>query len=640
MLQRKPHPKSISFLAAIITLVLWNKASAQVSWSASLIPDSLKAHAHSVIRSEEETFTVYSPSKAVDKVHKVVTVLDEEGRNELEFAQGSNSFMKLDEAEINVYNDKGIPLQHIKQKQMVTEAYGDGLIEDGATTFFDISAPNYPITVEYNYTLDLKGTEGYTEFELDNTEKAIESSQLTLIIPSNMTFRYHNHRLALQPTTADADKNNKSYTWKVAGIKAVAKEKRRPSDAIPAVWLAPNQFEMAGFPGDMSTWKQFGQWLYDLNKDTYTLPDASKTFYQQLVAGASSDEDKARILYNYLQKNFRYVSIQLGIGGQRSFPAAFTEKKKYGDCKALSTYMKACLDAVGVKSYTAVINAGNNEPAVDASFPVDHFNHVILCIPHQKDTTWLECTSKHTDFGILSGFTENRNALLITENGGFLVRTPSSSAQENQSFTHTLVHLTADGSGTAEVHRSTTGELKFEDLELFNDQEKEKQKRYLMEFLDYGQPDAFSVTFGGTDSIQLHSDLNLTFEKIPEFTSGDKMFLNPRLYHIWYQPIASDSARSNDYYVYDFPFTKSDTTCYQLPEGYTVDDLPQGIKISCPFASYQSSYYYDQAHKSVYSYVQLSLNTTKVPAKDFSSIYHFLDQIFTDQNEKIVINKQ
>ena len=95
----------------------------------------------------------------------------------------------------------------------------------------------------------------------------------------------------------------------------------------------------------------------------------------------------------------RYVSIQLGIGGFKPSAAKFVDEKKYGDCKALTNYMKNLLSVVGIASYPALINAGYNKYPADTRFPSDPFNHVILCVPMEKDTVWLECTSNNAKAG-------------------------------------------------------------------------------------------------------------------------------------------------------------------------------------------------------------------------------------------------
>ena len=75
------------------------------------------------------------------------------------------------------------------------------------------------------------------------------------------------------------------------------------------------------------------------------------------------------------------------------------DEKKYGDCKALTNYMRYMLKTVGIKSYPALINGGASKVSADPAFPADPFNHVILCIPQGKDSAWLECTSNISETG-------------------------------------------------------------------------------------------------------------------------------------------------------------------------------------------------------------------------------------------------
>src|SRR5213076_654770 len=121
-----------------------------------------------------------------------------------------------------------------------------------------------------------------------------------------------------------------------------------------------DQFSFYGSQGNLSSWKSLGEWLNGLYNGQDELPEERKAFQANLVKDAPGDREKVRLIYKYMQENFRYVSIQLGIGGLKPFPATFTDQKKYGDCKGLSNYMKASLKAVGIKSYVAIINSQYN----------------------------------------------------------------------------------------------------------------------------------------------------------------------------------------------------------------------------------------------------------------------------------------
>ena len=140
---------------------------------------------------------------------------------------------------------------------------------------------------------------------------------------------------------------------------------------------------MDGNKGDLATWKDLGIWYSNLCKGSVNLSELTKSLLKEMVKDAKSDREKIKIIYNYLQSNFRYVDISLGIGGYKPFDANFVDTKKYGDCKALSNYMHACLDAVGIVSYPALINAEYNKEPVDPGFPHNSFNHVILCVPRK-----------------------------------------------------------------------------------------------------------------------------------------------------------------------------------------------------------------------------------------------------------------
>jgi hypothetical protein len=356
-----------------------------------------------------------------------------------------------------------------------------------------------------------------------------------------------------------------------------------------------------------------------------------------MVSSAKNDREKIRIIYEYLQKNFRYVSIQLGIGGFKPFPATFTESKKYGDCKGLSNFMQAALDGVGIKSYQALINRQSNGLPVDPDFPHNRFNHVILFVPLKEDSVWLECTSSSLDFGSLDVSTENKNALLITETGGVLVSTPASNSHSNIFSAYSKVMLKEDGSGEMKTIFHTAGEYR----EMIDDilkAKRDEQKQSLVMDLSFKQPDDFELS--KKEGEPTHTALlKMSIEKVPEFSAGSKLFLAPRLYKIWSRKLPKTDNRRLDFY-FNFPFEKTDTTVYILPAGYKVDALPPAKDFKTEYASYISKCWYDETQKAVYSSVQIILKQHVIPAAKYAGIKKFFDDVLINDGQKIVIRKE
>jgi hypothetical protein len=300
--------------------------------------------------------------------------------------------------------------------------------------------------------------------------------------------------------------------------------------------------------------------------------------------------------------------------------------------------MKAALKAVGIKSYVAIINAEYNSEAVDPAFPQNDFNHVILCIPHPKDSIWLECTSNKSDFGVLGSFTENRNALLITDDGGVFVPTPVSKSKENIINSNTLVELSEDGSGTSVTNLTSSGSYKNDIEANLLEEKKDDQKEFLIRRYGFKRPDEFKVD-KNTDSIMLSTTVKLSIEKIPEFTAGDKMFIAPRLYKVWSEKLPKAENRRLDFYFYN-PFIKTDTTIYKLPEGYAVDALPAHKSFVCEYGTYTNNFWVDADKNSVYSTVRLELKQLKIPAVTYAPVKIFFDEVMQEDEQMIVIKKK
>ena len=344
------------------------------------------------------------------------------------------------------------------------------------------------------------------------------------------------------------------------------------------------------------------------------------------------------MIYQYLQNNTRYVSIQLGIGGLKPFAATFVDQKKYGDCKALANYMTALLKAVNIPSYFAIVRSGENEPPADVDFPNDPFNHIIVCVPLKGDTTWLECTNSKQYFGRLGSFTENRNALLITEDGGKLVNTPKSQAADNQFKSEVRLSLLPDGGANAEMKISASGEYRDEYIAMLG-QSIDDQKKFIIRDLEIKQPMDLAIKPGvDTDGVK-QLNISLTYDKFCDIAAGDKMFYHPALFNIWQFTVPVLEKRKTDYY-FNFPRTKVCTTTLDLPDGYAIESLPQGTSLKFTYGSFDISYVYNTAKNQVVSTAKFMLNNYAIPAAKYNEMQQFMDNVAKAQNKKLVIKKK
>ncbi len=621
----------LSFLAA-------TAAAQSGNYDIALIPDSLKKNAYTVKREELIAFEVKAADKAMYKVHEVISVLSEAGKEALFFQLSSNSFFSVGDVSLQLFDSKGKSIRKYSKSDMVKQAYGSGLVPDGKIYYLSIPVPEYPVTLQKDYEIKYSSLWSYPAYTIQSPNQSVIHSAYTATISPELDLRFKPRNTRLAPQVSSTDKY-KTYNWSVSNLAALKPEpgSGNSEGLFPEILIAPNKIAYDGYAGDMSSWKTMGEWYNRLVKNDNQLSPEYSGEIKKMTAGVVDDKEKIKIIYEFLQKNFRYVSIQLGIGGLKPFSADFVHKNKYGDCKALSNYMQACLNAVNIKGYSAWINGDRYPNIVDPGFPDDPFNHQILCVPMATDTIWLECTSNTADFGVLGNFTENRCALLLTENGGVLVNTPKSRAEQNRLHTSSTITLQEDGSGTAVSQLYSDGAYTEIFLYYIVDQKKDEQKKFLVDYMEFLQPDAFEISYNKTDHAA-PVQLQMSIEKIPEFTAGNKMFLNPRIYKIWSSALPKEDIRIQDFY-FQHPFVKTDTSTYILPAGFGLETLPKGRALQFEFGSFTTSYRFDETQKRIVTTAALTLTEQRIPAAKFIAAKKFFNEVLAEFTEKIVIKK-
>nr|WP_294790520.1 DUF3857 and transglutaminase domain-containing protein [uncultured Mucilaginibacter sp.] len=610
-------------------------------YKASSIPDSLKQDAHSVVRYSSQETIIKGPGKTEVTYHSITTVLDEKGDHEGELALVyDKKFNQVNDAQVLIYDANGKLVKKYRKSDFYDRAATDDqtLASNYRVLLFSHTISSYPSTVEIiwerttNSYLDLGRWRYLTE------ETAVENAYYKVSAIPSVGFRYKNNNTNIAPRIS---KNGgyDVYEWNVHSLKAVKPEE----DALdwrvyPNIVFAANQFEFDGIPGDLSTWQSYGKWYQSLNAEGLDLSPQRAEEIRSMTANLPSDKAKAKFLYEYLQKNMHYVSIQLGIGGLKPFPAMFVDQKKYGDCKALSNYMVAMLKAVNIPAYYALIQGETNGEPADPSFPADPFNHIIVCVPFKGDTTWLECTSNTSVFGKLGSFTENRNALLITENGGKLVNTPKSTYQDNQFSSEVNVVLDGEGGAKASINIKSTGE--YRDMYLALASKKfDDQKGFLINYLNLKQPSQLNFKDAKDAEGTKELNIDLDYDSFAEVMAGNKRFYRPQVMNLFNATVPILEKRKGDFF-FDHPMQKVCVTNISLPADFEVETLPANTSIKFTYGTYDVSYVYDKDKNKVVSTAKFLLTNHVIPAAKYTEMQEYLDNIVKAQNKKLVIRKK
>ncbi|WP_460634778.1 DUF3857 domain-containing transglutaminase family protein [Larkinella harenae] len=567
-------------------------ARAAEPFSVAAIPAELSVGAKVVMRLQEHTFQVKTVAEATESVHYAVTILNKEGQSYAKLSVPYNKRSKVTSIEGILYNAEGKVIRRLKRSEIKDlNAISDvSLFEDSRVKEAEFTYADYPFTVEFRYETTTSNTMSYPAwFPLDDEKLALESGIFRVVLPTGQRLRYKTLNQLSEPTRVD-DAVSQSYTWQLKQKKPHEKEPYAPyfSTLGPGVLTAPEEFELEGRRGSMPTWQELGRFLYQLNAGRDQLPESLRRQVLELVAGETDVQKKIEKVYGFMQQHTRYVSIQLGIGGWQTFPAAVVAEKGYGDCKALSNYTHALLKAVGIPSYWAVVSAGRRVGDVLPDFPMSGFNHMILCVPLAKDTVWLECTNPHAPAGYVGSFTGNRHALLLTPEGGKLVQTPIYRSGDNQQNRLVRVRLTTSGSATADVQTVYTG-IQAETVESVMRKNTNEQQQWL-----YGQ---FRIPNFSISSFVFQERKNKVPTVVEKLTvqlpncatrSGNRLFFTPnQLSPAQALPLQLDSRTAE--LRLPAGYLDVDTVVCELPAGLGVEHVFEPVQIATPFGNYQAS---------------------------------------------------
>jgi len=512
------------------------------------------------------------------------------------------------------------------------------LYSDDKTLYKELNYDQYPYTVEYEYELIYNVFLGCYFYCLEDYGVSTEEAQLTIRKNKGVDFLYKANRFeGTLDSVASGD--IQIYSWKGKNIQAIYRENYAPifRENIPSVFITPLKINYNGYTATLDSWKNYGSWTWNLLQDRNILPEETRKTVLQLTETEPDTLMKIRILYKYLQETTRYVSVQDGIGGFQPFPATHVDKNKYGDCKGLSNYMNALLSVIGINGIYTEIGNGNCKITYEDFPSFNQTNHVIIAIPLNKDTVWLECTSKDIPFGFIGKSNSDRKGLAVTPHRGKLVNTPVYSLEQNYSTMNATMVISENGSMTCNAHYLNSG-IMMEELIGLKSLDKKEKEHYLQGRFPSGDLSIKTLAINETNDRYPLMTFDLEFDETEFATkTGSLLSFTPNYLKRYKNYFLSSEERMNDIYI-SYSFQQLDTIRIILPDGYTIEHLPGLKNLTTEFGEFSTRFIHNEDQILYIRHFKMFKGT--YPKDNYNAFSNFFRQVQATDQQKILLKKR
>lgn len=533
----------------------------------------------------------------------------------------------LDITEAAIFNKHGGLVRKLSTSEIITESDFDEMsfITDYYTKTFRLAWNDYPYSIKYSYKETVKDfitIADWTPYWHENL--AVENASLTFTCPKQTKIRIKAD--SIFDVSSSVDGFNEIHKWTVKKLPVIVNEQFSPSvyTLSPKVKIVPLRFNYEKY-GSFENWESFGAWVAGLMKNKTSITKEEKLIIEPIIKSARDKRELINNLVNYRRNNTRYLNISIKKSGMIPISAAETCYSKLGDCKALTVYMKALLQDAGIESYYTLVKSGEKPEPFDENFPDMIFDHVILAVPLENDTIWIENTSDQHPAGYIGTFTQNRIGLMCDENGSKLVQIPSLKQDGIGDISEYHLHLTKDGVATGKMVKVARGP-DYEYYAAFFNMYTNLQKKKQLELSYYPHivkldSISHSITDINTPEIKISAQIKLDNHWIDDE--------NNILINLFNQKPAMPpfiAEKKSDFSV-DYPVFVKETIHYDISDlkGYNLV-LPKDFSVVSPFGHFKLNILNKDESLIVIS--EYSLQPGSYKKEDYKKFYDFFYTIY------------
>jgi hypothetical protein len=402
-----------------------------------------------------------------------------------------------------------------------------------------------------------------------------------------------------------------TWQWTISDVPAIRHEDEMPPwEGVVGqmvVTLLPSGG--AGQNKGFETWNDMAKWQAALYQGRRDASPEIKQKVAALTASATTPLAKMRVLANFLQQDIRYVGIELGIGGLQPHPASEVFSHRYGDCKDKATLLSSMLHEVGVDSYYIIINTVRGGVSPETPPTPFWFNHVILAVRMPADVTdpslvatldhpklgrllIFDPTDEYTPFGRLRGALQANYGLLVTQDGGELLKLPQLPSATTGVQRTAKLSLNSNGVLSGDVVETRNGDMGTVQRYMLKSVVKKADEIKPIEKLAAESLPTYQITKATVTNLnQKDQPFGYQYSFVAQDyakKAGGLILVRPRVIDRKSSGVMETKEPRKFAVEFNGPRKDSDTFEIALPAGYEIDDVPPAVDVDYGFASYHS----------------------------------------------------
>ncbi len=353
---------------------------------------------------------------------------------------------------------------------------------------------------------------------------------------------------------------------------------------------------------------------------------------EELTAGVTEPEKKIQIIYDYVKNTLKWNNIS----DIDAYNLKDVFEKGIGSSGDINIALASMLDKAGF-TVDPIVLSTREHGFIRVQAPMEsQLNYVVCSVKLYGKRILLDATEKFLPLNVLPERCLNGQGILILSETKTFEWMNLEAMTKSKTVTNSDLTLTATGELRGKISFTRDGY----DAHRSRKRYAEGEEEYLKNLINGRSWEIEKSQF------QTMAEVNSPVKEVHELTindhatvSGDVIYLNPLMgLSLSDNPFKIDSRL----YPVDFgsPFERVVLTKITLPEGYTVDEVPQNKIIALPNGHGKFIYSVTVLGNTVNCTSSLSVNKALFIQAEYPLLREFYTQFIAKQSEQIVLKKK